>query len=190
MLNYGINTLVKNIRLSSTVFYFLLLLPLLAEYNLQNIIEEKNIRKAYLDIKSLQSKNVILPSEIYYELARRSYLSLNLPEALWASDYVLLQPSLPLSLSADLYYLKGNILKDSHRYEEAIVAFKKVIFNQSYSSINKVTHVQEKCLLSLIDTYILKKNNKSNRDIEYLKSIFKEMFPNSKYLMNIQIGRK
>ena len=149
----------------------------------QYIKNEKNIRTIYLNYKFKGKR--CLSWKAYFQLGQRAYIGGKLKEALWSVNLGLQNLSKKQGiLVAKFKSLKGSILREMNRFEEAIIILREVVFEDNVP--DSKTMIKEKSHLQLIQTYYAKTEFKTSQDVAYLITLFRNRYPKSKYLKLLQ----
>lgn len=104
----------------------------------------------------------------YLEMGKRSLLAGRSAEANWFA-----QKAKTAKAGPEAFLLEGNAMIALGRYEEAIIALKRIDPNS-----RKYT---EQAHLLLIKAYYLKANKTKDKNVLYLVSLFDKMYPDSDY---------
>ena len=149
----------------------------------QYIKNEKNIRTIYLNYKFKGKR--CLSWKAYFQLGQRAYVGGKLKEALWSVNFGLQNLSEKQgTLVTKFKSLKGSILREMNRFEEAIIILREVVFEDNVTGSK--TTIKEKAHLQLIQTYYVKTAFKTSQDVAYLITLFRNRYPKSKYLKLLQ----
>ena len=146
---------------------------------------QRNIRKIYLQYKFKGQK--CLSWQAYLQLGKRAYLAGRLKEALWSANSGLQGLSGKRGISSvKLSLLRGSVLREMNRIEEAITILREIVFLDDSRDTRKMIAEQEKAHLQLIQAYYAKTESKMSQDVIYLITLFKNRYPKSKYLNLLQ----